>query len=73
MPESTVLNPMPEATLSPSQGLWIWPLQYSLEVNKTQQPASAVLCDNSAKRLNMELDLQSLFGLHVKNCSTVIG
>jgi len=27
MPESTVLRPMPESTLSPSQGLRIWPLE----------------------------------------------
>ncbi len=32
------LNPMPESTLSPSQGLWIWPL------NKLFIPMSDVLC-----------------------------
>jgi hypothetical protein len=27
------LNPMPESTLSPSQGLWIWPLLSSVHRN----------------------------------------
>jgi hypothetical protein len=26
------LNPTPESTLSPSQGLWIWPLYYNVQV-----------------------------------------
>jgi hypothetical protein len=26
------LNPIPESTLSPSHGLWIWPLQFILNI-----------------------------------------
>ncbi len=37
------LNPMPESTLSPSQGIWMWPL---LVENSTEQFSYSQISDN---------------------------
>jgi hypothetical protein len=44
------LNPMPESTLSPSQGLWIWPLAAAIvQAGKhhdqvSQEASVSILC-----------------------------
>jgi hypothetical protein len=48
--QSIDLNPMPESTLSPSQGLWIWPLDSHPRTNSVMWVFPACNADHSRQR-----------------------